>query len=67
MVLKRAIKLALSLSAFAIVALTAYHYYVDEKTPTTSAFQAFEEYNAGVQKLAGVFTPLAKAALSRGE
>lgn len=50
---KGIIKAFVALSAVAIGGLTAYHYYVEEKTPSSAAFQAMEQYNGTLQRVAG--------------
>ncbi|MFB6070798.1 MAG: hypothetical protein ABEJ76_07220 [Halanaeroarchaeum sp.] len=60
MVLKRALKTFLALSAVAVAGLCAYHYSVEDETATTAAFRAMEEYNRGMARLASVFTPVLK-------
>ena len=43
---KALIKSFVVLSVIAVGALTAYYHYVDEKTPSSAAFAALDEYNA---------------------
>lgn len=42
---KRVLEAFVVLSALAVVALSGYHYYVEGKTPSSSVFDALEEYN----------------------
>lgn len=42
---KRVLETFVAVSVFVIGALTAYHHYVEGKTPTAAAFQALEQYN----------------------
>jgi len=56
---KGLIKAFVALSVVAVGGLTAYHYYVEEKTPSSAAFQAMEQYNGTLQSVAGaVFAPV---------
>ena len=50
---KGLIKTFVALSVAAVGGLTAYHYYVEEKTPSSAAFQAMEQYNGTLQAIAG--------------
>lgn len=45
MALKRIVNIVVAVQVLVIAGLVAYHHYVDGKTPTSAAFQAFEEYN----------------------
>ena len=50
---KGLIKAFVALRVVAVGGLTAYHYYVEEKTPSSAAFQAMEQYNGTLQAAAG--------------
>lgn len=66
MVLKGILKGFVLLSALAVAGLMAYHYSVEEKTPSTAAFQAFEEYNDAMTSVASIVaSTLGKAVSGR--
>lgn len=48
---KALIKSFVVLSVLAVGALTAYHHYVDEKTPSSAAFAALDQYNAAMDEV----------------
>ncbi|MFB6094469.1 MAG: hypothetical protein ABEJ77_05975 [Halanaeroarchaeum sp.] len=56
----------LALSALAVGGATAYHHYVEGKTPSSAAFQALEEYNGALEALArGIGSVASDAIASR--
>lgn len=48
---KALIKSFVVLSVLAVGALTAYHHYVEEKTPSSATFAALEAYNAAMDEV----------------
>lgn len=45
------IKSFVVMSVLAVGALTAYHHYVDEKTPSSAVFAALDQYNAAMDEV----------------
>ncbi|AKH97489.1 hypothetical protein [Halanaeroarchaeum sulfurireducens] len=54
MAVKRLARSFVVLSLLVIGALTAYHHYVDGKTPSSAALDAATEYERGVSTIASV-------------
>ena len=54
MAVKRLAKSFVVLSLLVVGALTAYHHYVDGKTPSSAALDALMEYEEGVATIARV-------------
>lgn len=45
---KRLVKAFVAFTVVAVAASTAYHYYVDGKTPSSAMFQALDEYTSAM-------------------